>query len=253
VITVILLLACAVYKMLEQYRYTPLPWESKPNTVRLIELLPGYGDRQIVCIVNEASLQDEPEYKALSYCWGNPNVQESIIIRDRHGVDFSLSVGTNLFPALHQLRDPRESKRLWADAICINQSDLDERRRQVLLMRQIYTGAEETWIWLGPSDENTWKAFSLMRKLVSAKNLQAANNDTRFYYEMSVQGQTEYGLPYILDSSFKSFLRIIRARLVRQSLDHSGSCCFEGSQHVVWWVQYLMARLHYCCRLCDHY
>jgi hypothetical protein len=72
-------------------------------------------------------------------------------------------------------------------------------------MRQIYTGAEETRIWLGPSDENTWKAFSLMRKLVSAKNLQAANNNTRFYYEMSVQRQTEYGLPYILDSSFKAF------------------------------------------------
>lgn len=196
--------------MLEQYRYTPLPWETKPDTIRLIKLLPGYLWHQIVCIIKQVSLQDKPDYEALSYCWGNADdVQESIIIKDHHGADFSLPVRMNLFAALQQLRDRKESKYVWADAICINQSDLDERRRQVLLMRQIYNGAQETRIWLGRSDENTFKAFSLMYKLVSAHRTQTEKKDTRFYYQLGVKGQMEYGLPDIFDSSFKAFSALL--------------------------------------------
>ena len=76
-------------------------------------------------------------------------------------------------------------------------------------MRQIYEGARKTRIWLGPSDDKTGKAFSLMHKLVSAHSLQTASNDTRSYFEMGVQGQTKYGLPNILDSSFKAFSALL--------------------------------------------
>jgi hypothetical protein len=41
---------------------------------------------------------------------------------------------------------------LWADALCINQSDLEERASQVQLMAQIYTGASKVLIWLGMGD-----------------------------------------------------------------------------------------------------
>jgi len=192
--------------MLEQYRYTPLPWETKPETIRLIKLLPGFSRDQITCTIKQVSLQDRPEYEALSYCWGKADdVQESIIIKDHHGADFSLPVRTNLFAALQQLRDMEEPKYVWADAICINQSDLDERRRQVLLMCQIYNGAQETQIWLGKRDANTYKAFSLMYKLASAHQIQTEKKDTRFYYQLGVKGQKEYGLPDMFDSSFKAF------------------------------------------------
>jgi hypothetical protein len=195
--------------MLEPYSYNQLPWYTKPDTIRLIELLPGSGTEPIACIINEVALNNKPEYEALSYCWGKANVQESIIIKHPTGMNFSLAVGPNLFAALRQLRDPRFFKYLRVDAICINQSDLAERSRQVLLMRQIYEGAKDTRVWLGPEDEDTWKAWSLIRKLVSAKEAQDAKKDTRFYHEMGVKGQTEYGLPYTLDPSFKAFSRLL--------------------------------------------
>ena len=202
-------------KMLEEYHYTELPWESKPDTIRLIELLPGskYGDEPIICIISEASLQDAPAYEAFSYCWGNANIREAIVIRDQHSVDFSFSVGVNLFAALHQFRDSQDSKHFWADAICINQSDLDERRRQVLLMRQIYSGAHETRIWLGPCDEKpltTFNAFIFMRRLVLAGKAYKENKDTQSYFAMGVQRKMEYGLPQsFLDSSFKNFSALL--------------------------------------------
>ncbi|KAK4500255.1 hypothetical protein PRZ48_008444 [Zasmidium cellare] len=38
---------------------------------------------------------------------------------------------------------------VWVDALCINQADLDERSRQVSLMKQIFSRAESVYIWLG--------------------------------------------------------------------------------------------------------
>jgi hypothetical protein len=195
--------------MLEQFRHAQLPWEVKPDTIRLIEILPGSGDGEIVCSLSEVSLSETPDYQALSYCWGNADVQESIIVRDAEGADFSLSIRANLFTALRQIRDPKHSQRVWAGAICINQSDPKERSRQVLLMRQIYGGAEDIKVWLRLESENTWKASSLIREFVAAKNAQAAKKDTRFYYEMGVTGQAEYGLPYPLDSSFTAFSELL--------------------------------------------
>ena len=42
--------------------------------------------------------------------------------------------------------------RLWADALCINQADIAERGRQVLLMADIYSSAELVFAWLGSGD-----------------------------------------------------------------------------------------------------
>lgn len=39
----------------------------------------------------------------------------------------------------------------WVDAICINQEDLDEKTKQVALMRRIYECALNVLIWLGPA------------------------------------------------------------------------------------------------------
>jgi hypothetical protein len=43
---------------------------------------------------------------------------------------------------------------LWADAICIDQTNLDERGEQVQIMGQIYAQAERVLIWLGEMTED---------------------------------------------------------------------------------------------------
>ena len=47
-----------------------------------------------------------------------------------------------------------KARLLWADAICIDQSNLRERGEQVQLMRSIYQQAKEVLVWLGPEDED---------------------------------------------------------------------------------------------------
>ncbi|KAL8760642.1 MAG: hypothetical protein Q9184_003179 [Pyrenodesmia sp. 2 TL-2023] len=77
-------------------------------------------------------------------------------------------VGNNLWEALYHLRDPREERVLWVDAICINQHDLAEKAIVVPRMNLIYRRAAEVIIWLGPHpppkivnlERMAWWAFS---------------------------------------------------------------------------------------------
>jgi hypothetical protein len=62
-------------------------------------------------------------------------------------------VTKNLYMALRDLRFPKQNRRLWVDAICINQSDSDENKAeknlQVSRMRDIYLTADRIVAHLG--------------------------------------------------------------------------------------------------------
>lgn len=68
-----------------------------------------------------------------------------------NGIAFE--VGENLAAALVNIRGLESAgekpRALWIDAICINQSDIAERNRQVRLMPSIYAKAQMVLIWLG--------------------------------------------------------------------------------------------------------
>ena len=53
---------------------------------------------------------------------------------------------------------------IWIDAVCINQSDLEERSQQVTMMRQIYSKATTVLIWLGEDDHTTASALDFIQR-----------------------------------------------------------------------------------------
>ncbi|PSN73498.1 HET-domain-containing protein, partial [Corynespora cassiicola Philippines] len=83
-------------------------------------------------------------YKAISYVWGESKDRKNIICEGK-----CLSVTKSLYEALHVFRNAHKSRRLWADGICINQSDKDDRSHQVQLMSLVYSRASKVLIWLG--------------------------------------------------------------------------------------------------------
>lgn len=115
-------------------------------------------DEPIVCDISvdgpmKQSNDEEPlsreqnrqaAFEALSYVWGDKEPLEHIYC-DGETVD----VRPNLFLALRRLRSPTESRRLWVDAICIDQSDDKEKNEQVARMGSIYRAASRTLIWVG--------------------------------------------------------------------------------------------------------
>lgn len=121
--------------------YPPLNYSI--DSLRILRLLPG--SRGLSCHLESTSFGDHPRYHALSYEWGSGDRTLPILI---NGVE--TRVGKNLWEALYHLRDPREDRVLWVDAICINQHDLAEKAIVVPRMDLIYRRAAEVIIWLGP-------------------------------------------------------------------------------------------------------
>lgn len=127
---------------------------------RVLTLHRGSRDEELRCSLKTVSLDDQPEFHALSYVWGSGTEKDRINI---HG--HMVSVTSNLASALREIRDHHydffklHSIPLWIDAICINQADTAERNQQVILMRRIYRQASRVLLWIGEGDDLSDHAF----------------------------------------------------------------------------------------------
>jgi hypothetical protein len=90
------------------------------------------------------------KYTALSYAWGDPDDQVTILVND-----VKVPVRQNLYRALSELRRRRTEAWLWVDAICIDQANDDEKSWEVDRMRNIFRQAETVYHWLGPAADDS--------------------------------------------------------------------------------------------------
>ena len=104
------------------------------------------------------------EFHALSYVWGDEEEREPMVL---NGV--STSVTKNLADALRCLRSEGKAMHLWADAVCINQYDADEKSIQISMMGEIYSGATRTTIFLGKEDERSDLAMDVVAGITEEK------------------------------------------------------------------------------------
>jgi hypothetical protein len=155
---------------LRRYAYKSL--DKNNREIRLVHLHPPEQfSSQVRCSILTTTLDNAPEYTALSYCWGDASNRLTIELNDA-GLfttpNSCLSTTSNLYLALRQLRQTYNVRPLWVDAICINQDDQDERSSQVMLMRDIYERAEKTIVWLGEAAENSELAIDLINAWADA-------------------------------------------------------------------------------------
>ncbi|KAE9379554.1 HET-domain-containing protein, partial [Stipitochalara longipes BDJ] len=125
-----------------RFIYRPLSHSSKDVRLLLLLSSKNFGD-PVVCELKHSSLEEAPQYEALSYVWGETNASEPIQL---HGQE--VTVRQNLLDALRHLRCDRE-RTLWVDAICIDQENVLERNHQVGQMGFIYGFASRVISWLG--------------------------------------------------------------------------------------------------------
>lgn len=129
------------------YQYSeslvPLSKGSSGKKVRVLHISPGSGQSRIDCQLEVCDLDVDGINEALSYVWGKSDGRKAVWI-DGH----LFLVTQNLYEILEYLRDPHVTRTIWIDAICINQSDPEEKAHQVRLMGEIYSTAKRTLIWL---------------------------------------------------------------------------------------------------------
>ena len=128
-----------------KYRYSNLP----PGfSFRYLVLKPGQGEETLECTTHIHSLDEPPEYEAVSYVWGQNTRDQTIICNG-----CVLKITPNLFQVLKRLRWRTEPRVLWTDSICINQEDRAEKAQQVMCMAQIYRSAKRTLVYLGEEED----------------------------------------------------------------------------------------------------
>ncbi|RSL59432.1 hypothetical protein CEP53_005814 [Fusarium sp. AF-6] len=143
-----------------------LPLDTSRKEIRLLEIISITP--AIVCRFHTVSLLNNPSFCALSYVWGDENDTQDITVNDSHRIITS-SLGNALeyavfhWRAIFRDRDVG-SCRLWADAICINQADSQEKGEQVQLMKEVYSMAEVVFCALdfkAPEKEMQFAFYSI--------------------------------------------------------------------------------------------
>lgn len=137
------------------------------DEIRVLVLQPGKGDAPIHAHLTLTTLHNNLQYEALSYVWGDPGATKPIQLRatddmNSLGMEVEVQITTNLESALRHLRLNDRSRTLWADAICINQNDPDEKIHQIRNMDNIYRKASSVCMWLGEEANDSDAAMELI-------------------------------------------------------------------------------------------
>lgn len=168
------------------YQFMPL---KNRRDFRLVELNAGTDTHEVVCRIEQIEVPDKippgregeayqrhqgrsstpppgtPPYEALSYTWVGELVPIRIAVERSEQRRFM--VHKNLETALRQLRYSWKGRKMWIDAICINQDDSLEKDHQVANMARIYRHARTVCVWLGGYAANSDLAFRHIRVMLN--------------------------------------------------------------------------------------
>ncbi|KAL6797500.1 heterokaryon incompatibility domain-containing protein [Trichoderma sp. SZMC 28013] len=156
------------------YRYSPLVGH---RHIRLLRLLPDRNENAPL----HSQLFDYPMlelgdgthmYEALSYVWGSSQRPHILYIDEK-----SLPITANLYEVLLRLRDKMIERILWIDAVCIDQSSIEERGVQIQYMAEIYSKANRVVVWLGEAADDSDQALKSIR-MAADEERQSFREDT---------------------------------------------------------------------------
>lgn len=181
----------------EPYEYTPLPEPEPaapsqsplpvPTTLwtRLVTIHPGEYDDDIAVDLSDIAMEETDEsqlrdkdmfgpeyrvsaaphleqYEALSYVWGSPESPSHVIVGEGGRI---IPITRNLEVAMRHLRYPGRPRVVWIDALCIDQTSLSDKSRQVGYMNHIYWSAPRVVVWLGPEADDSTRAMDILESI----------------------------------------------------------------------------------------
>jgi hypothetical protein len=137
----------------------------------LLRILPALDTEVLSVDLFDASLDDQPSFEALSYSWNLDSDRSTLDDGKRAERPILcngkiLHITMNLYNAFIQFREMKtDLPPIWADQICINQEDGQEKVAQLAIMTQIYSTASTVVVWLGKlSPTKNW-ALDFMESL----------------------------------------------------------------------------------------
>ena len=174
------------------------------RSIRLLTI--SNSTPRFVCSLRTHLLREAPPFTALSYTWGDPfapSAPDSSRNRSAPTEDLFVTLENTQFPiqanlarALSSLTSQGLKGPFWIDAICIDQNNPAERSSQVMLMGDIYAGANEIIVWLGPASAADSDALLLHNEFMPAlrAHLGDRSKDTSAMRSLSLDRLLELGI-----------------------------------------------------------
>lgn len=130
-----------------KFEHAPLPEPTKQFRLLSFET----SSSTLSCRLQSFELTDCPKYYALSYVYGDPLLREPILVNGE-----ASDLNRNGWHTLKQAKlRASTGAYYWLDALCINQTDLQEKAIQVHKIADIFTGAAEVWAHFGPEQDDS--------------------------------------------------------------------------------------------------
>jgi hypothetical protein len=105
------------------------------DSIRLIQIHAGDLNAKVTLTIIQTHLRAAPPYEAISYTWGDRTDLQKIPC----GSDSTkIPVTKSCESVLRRLRRLKEDRLVWIDALCIDQTNINERNAQLAIMAQIY-------------------------------------------------------------------------------------------------------------------
>jgi hypothetical protein len=179
-------------KRLLPYKYANL---RHTRAIRVLRLSPSDSDTDLlVCSIEEVILDAKPTFEALSYAWDDEKGDGYVVCKGAckgacggfcDGIcdKTVLRVSKNCAAALRRIRiqQGQTPRRLWVDAICINQRAPAEKARQLAIMGEIYKKAERVTVWLGEHDQSSIRVLEFFEVVAESytKNRKQSQTTTK--------------------------------------------------------------------------
>ncbi|KAF4633887.1 hypothetical protein G7Y89_g4233 [Cudoniella acicularis] len=141
----------------EQFMYKPL---GGGRIIRLLRLYPGHGRAELKGVLYHVWLDSAEPFQAISYVWGN-----SLKLFNLKTPEGSIPLTVSLYLGLKRLRERDRAVVLWADAICIDQDNNQEKGHQILIMSEIFKSAKCVYAWLGEGADKSSLAIDCLLEI----------------------------------------------------------------------------------------
>lgn len=130
------------------------------QAIRLLRIEKNDVSDLISCSLEDFELSEAPEYIAISYCWGSARLSQDILVNGRVS-----QITQSLAAVLRQQESDAwpDERYFWADALCINQVDIQEKDSQIKLMPRIFACAFKVITWLSRTDSDVARLMTVQR------------------------------------------------------------------------------------------
>ncbi|TGO34564.1 hypothetical protein BHYA_0192g00280 [Botrytis hyacinthi] len=143
---------------LRPFTYEPLDSDSHSDSFRLVKIEPSLNENDTLSRkLVSTEFGEKPRFRALLCMLGDDTAKKSIML---NGAEFHF----------------------WVDAICINQNNIPERNKQLMIRKRIYSRAESVAAWLG-------------REYERFEQVAGARNDRVVFENIHTEGPQESGSP----------------------------------------------------------